>query len=366
MADTVDRTQVLAYRIQAHGLHRTTGDVTALGVLDLGVQHTSVPAVRQVLAARLTPGFAEGDCVTVWSFRGAPHLLRRGDVTRLAGELWPRGDADALARLGGEATVLRRAGVGGVAAFTAMAEALRTVVREPMPKGEVSAAVTAVLPPDYAYACRGCQATHVHNTLFQSAGLAAGVALEPGSRPTVLAPLPDRPPFPPRHTGAERLVRAYLRLHGPATVAEVAGYLGTTQAEARRMWPPDLVAVRVAGREAYLPAADVDALRQAPPAELVRLLPPFDPLLQLRDRELLVPQEAERKALWRILGNPGAVLADGEVVGTWRTAKATKTRLALVVTPFRALSARTRKAVEAEAETLAALRGATTAAVEYE
>jgi hypothetical protein len=79
-----------------------------------------------------------------------------------------------------------------------------------------------------------------------------------------------------------------------------------------------------------------------------------------------VPDERERKAVWRILGNPGAVLAGGAVVGTWRTAKATKTRLALTVTPFGTVAAKTRRAVAEEAQRLAELRGATSAEVQYE
>jgi hypothetical protein len=361
----VDRHQVLAYRVQAHGLHRSARDVTSLGVLDLGVQYVSVPATQQVLAARVDGDLSQDGCVTVWSFRGAPHLVRRADVPTLAAELWPRTDADALARLGGEGTVLRKADESGLTAFEKTAAALRDIVTEDLPKGEVSAAITEALPAAYSYECRGCKATHVYNTLFQSAGLAAGVELRPGTRPTILAPLADRPPHP-TPAPSTRVLRAYLRLHGPATLAEVAGYLGTTQKEAKPVWPDGLTEVRVDGRTAYLPEEDVAALESAPAPDVVRLLPAFDPLLQLRDRELLVPGAAERKAVWRILGNPGAVLAGGEVVGIWRTAKAAKTRLALTVTPFGTLPARTRKAVAAEAERLADLRGATTAVVEYE
>ncbi len=361
----VDRKQVLAYRVHAHGLHRTAPDVASLAVLDLGVQFTSVPATQQALAARVAGDQSQDACVTVWSFRGAPHLLRRTDVPALAAELWPRSDADALARLGGEATVLRKAGVAGLAAFEKTAAALREIVTGEMTKGEVSAAITTALPAAYSYECRGCAATHVYNTLFQSVGLAAGVELRPGTRPTVLAPLPDRPAHP-TPAPSTRVLRAYLRLHGPATLAEAAGYLGTTQKEARPVWPDGLAEVQVDGRTAYLPEEDVPALESAPAPDVVRLLPALDPLLQLRDRELLVPDERARKAVWRILGNPGAVLAGGEVVGTWRTAKATKTRLTLTVMPFGTLPARTRRAVAGEADRLAGLRGAASAAVEFE
>lgn len=205
----------------------------------------------------------------------------------------------------------------------------------------------------------------MYNTLFQSVGLAAGVQVLAGSRPTMLAPIPDRAPIPRKTAGARRLILAYLRLHGPATIAEAAGYLGTTQAEARQMWPDGVAEVDVDGRTTYLPGDRLEALRTAPEPSVVRLLPPFDPFLQLRDRELLVPDEARRKAVWRILGNPGAVLAGGEVVGVWRTGKSTKTRVELDVTPFGRLPAAQRTAIDAEAEVLAGLRGATAAVVRY-
>jgi hypothetical protein len=80
-----------------------------------------------------------------------------------------------------------------------------------------------------------------------------------------------------------------------------------------------------------------------------RLLPSGDPyfLLWGADRDLLVPDPASRDTLWTSRVWPGAVLVGGEVVGTWRRAKAT-----VAVTPWRRLSTAERDAVEAEAGTL--------------
>jgi hypothetical protein len=50
----------------------------------------------------------------------------------------------------------------------------------------------------------------------------------------------------------------------------------------------------------------------------VLLLGAFDPWLQVRDRALVVVDEARRTVLWRVLGRPGAVLRGTEVIGTWR------------------------------------------------
>jgi len=53
----------------------------------------------------------------------------------------------------------------------------------------------------------------------------------------------------------------------------------------------------------------------------VRFLPPYDPYLLDRDRDLLVPQRAAQRTVWRASGNPGVVLVDGEPVATWRSRK---------------------------------------------
>ncbi len=366
----VDRRQVLAYRVAASGLRREVADPVALDVLDLGVQDTNVGSARLAMAARLPPGaidpLSDPALTVLWSFRGAPHLQRSADLAHLARALWPVSDADAIARLAAERKPLKAAGIGGLEAFFTVAAALREVVTRPMAKGEVSSATTAALPAAYSNACRGCAATHVYGGLFQAASLFAGVRLVADHSPTTLVPLDERPPIPSDPVGTADVVRAYLRLHGPARLVDAAGYLGTSRAALRPSQPHDLVEVTVDGRVGLLPEDQVEALRSSTPSGLVRLLPPSDPYLQARDRALLVPDEAHRKTVWRVLANPGAVLVDGEVAGVWRARMRGKARLELTVTPLAVLSSSRRHAIEVEAATVATVRGATDVDVRYE
>lgn len=375
MALDVDRGQVLAHRIAAHQLAGVAVPASELAVLDLGVQDTPYGSAVQAVAARTSAPLEEGALeegeleegalVLAWSVRGAPHLHRRSDLPRLTTALWPLSEADATIRI---ANPQIRAGAElGLTAFTATARALREVVTGPMPKGEVSAGVSARVPEVLTYDCRSCKARHIYGGLFQQAGLAGGVRLVPGASPTTLAPVDGRPDVPAAAEGTGEFLEAYLRLHGPATLADAARYVGTTQTVLRGVWPADRLAeVRVDGRRAWLPQDAVEALRSAPAPRLVRLIPPSDPYLQARDRELLVPDRDRQRAVWRILGNPGALLVDGEVEGTWRARAAGRRRLDVTVTAFDALPARTRAAIDGEAARVAAVRGFPDVRVSYE
>jgi hypothetical protein len=202
--------------------------------------------------------------------------------------------------------------------------------------------------------------------LFQSAGLAGGVGIRVQGAQTVIEPLADRGKVPAAAAGVEAVIRTYLRLLGPATLGEVAKFIGTTQTHLRPFWPEDLAEMTVEGRKTYLPVDAVETFRTAATVRAVRLLPPSDPLLQARDRDLLVPDKAHQAEVWRILGNPGALLADGEIVGTWRAKAAGKRELSVTVTPFGVLSRKVRTAVEAEAAVVAKVRALPAVAVRFE
>lgn len=370
---TVERAQALAYRVVAQGLDRPGDDVADLAVLDLGIQDSPAGTAAESVAARTPPGapgtrpgaLADGRrWVTAWAIRGAPHVLRVGDVRAMALATWPADPADAAARLAGYGAGLRKRGQDALAALRVAAEGMARVVGGRMTKGEASTAVTKALPDICNEPCRACGVVHISDQLMRLAGLPGGVALVPGASPATLTPISRWAGVPDEQEGAGALVEAYLRLHGPATPKEVAGYLQTTQAAVKAAWPDGLAEVSVDGRKAWLPEDRLDALRDAPRPELVRLLPRSDPWLMGRDRERLVPGAAHRKALWPVIGFPGGVLVDGEVVGTWRT-KSQGRCVAFTIDPFTRVPKAARTAIEREASLVAQLRGAEDALVTY-
>jgi hypothetical protein len=359
---SVDRAQAMAFRVAGLQLDsRVDARPADLAVLDLGIQEYTPGSLQVALAARTTAPPDDDRLLTAWAARGAPHLLRRADLPALAAALWPVSDADATARI---ATTSIRAGAKlGLAAFTAAAEAFRAAVTAPMPRGDVSTAVSARVPASLTYDCAPCGARHISGSLFQQAGLAGGVHVESRGAGATLAPIGEWPGVPSVAAGTDGLLRTYLRLLGPATAADAAKYLGTTTKELGRVWPDDLAEVTVDGRTAWLPAASVDALRAARRVPGVRLLPAADPLLQARDRDLLVPGKERQSAVWRVLGNPGVLLVDGDIAGIWRAKMAGRKRVDITVTPFGKLAARTRAGVDAEAAVVGVARGAAEARI---
>jgi hypothetical protein len=354
----------MAYRIAALGLAERGRDRPAdLGVLDLGVQEYTPGSAQVALAARTDADLTDDRLLTVWAARGAPHLHRRRDLATLAPALWPVSDADAAARI--KSAQIRDAAKLGIRAFEATATAFRQVLRSAMPRGEVSTLVSALVPRELTYDCRACGARHIAGNVWQHSGLAGGVQVESRGKGATLAPIRNAPPQPTHNSGIDLLIGTYLRLLGPATPAEVAKYLGSSTTEIKRVWPADLAEVTIDGRRTWLPESALADLAAAAPAPGVRFVPPMDALLQARDRDLLVPSRAWQKEVWKLLGNPGALLLDGEIAGVWRARMAGAKRVDLTVTVFDDLTAKTRRSIEAEAAAVARARGAGAATVAY-
>ena len=149
------------------------------------------------------------------------------------------------------------------------------------------------------------------------------------------------------------LARRYLHVFGPATREGYIRWAGISTATGRSTFDalaPSIAPVRTPVGDAWILADDEPAFRlPAGPVAPARLLPSGDAftLLQGADRELLVPDEDQRRALWTPRVWPGGVLVGGELAGTWRRAHANVT-----IQSWRRLSRAEREAVEAEAEGL--------------
>ena len=351
----VSREAVLAYRIAVQGLRRDVSSPRDLAIIGLGVQNTPPGSARLACAARLpsTPADFAGLRIA-WTYRVSPHLHHEADLPGVAAALWPATEADAVTRLSWPNARLAGTGMSATEVIEQATGAMLDVLTEPMTKGAASAAVTERVAEPLTMWCRACRSTHIYDSLFRLAAGLAGAWLDTEAKTTLITPTPGW--SRPAHDPAKRaeLVRACLRFLGPARPADVADFLSVNKAELVKNWPEDLVEVDVDGAKGFFPSEDVGALREPPEPPHVRLIPPGDPYLQTRDRTMIVPDAKARKVLWRILGNPGAILVDGEIVGAWRAKAVGKRQLEFQLEPFGEFRSRD---LGEEAQRIAAARG---------
>jgi hypothetical protein len=168
--------------------------------------------------------------------------------------------------------------------------------------------------------------------------------------PTIwTVPAPD---VDPREARLE-LARRYVHVFGVGTPDAFARWAGIGVPSARGAFEAladELTPVRTPVGDGWILASDEPAMMadREPPAP-ARLLPSGDTyyLLWGRDREMLVPDARRREELWTSRVWPGALLVDGEVVGTWRRANEK-----LSIQSWRRLAPAERDSVEAEAASL--------------
>jgi hypothetical protein len=345
----VSREDVLRYRVHVQELDRTGGSDAA--ILDIGVQDTGPDGAAWALRIR---GCEGGDLFTAWTLRGAPHVYRLSEAAEVAAATTPMSSVDAAKRVISAATPLKAAGIDVMDALGAIATEMRDIVREPMVKGDMSTKLTARMSEPYKRFCQQCNAIHLYELPFRLSALQAGLELQPGTSPPVLQRIPGW--NGPTRSAPQHLqpIRAYLHLLGPATPKQVASYIDAPVKEVVAHWPDDTVEVEVEGEPRELLAGDRDAL--AKPADVsgtIRLLGPFDPFMQGKDRELLIPDTDRHKDVWRTLGRPGSILNGHEIVGTWRP-RSSGQKLRLVIDRWAGVP---EEAVLEQAELLAEHRG---------
>ncbi|MBC3190099.1 winged helix DNA-binding domain-containing protein [Pseudonocardia sp. C8] len=327
-APAVDRARWLGFRWSRHGLGAARPVGARTDLLLLGVQDGRRDGAAHSLAAR---GAGDDGTVLVYSVRGAPHRHARNRLGTVRAAVAPL-DTDT-------------GGPERVSALREIADALCRVVTGPETKGEISTALTARVAHRATW-CARCGADHVPDLDFRIAATLAGLVLVPGPG-TVLEP---GPPTPAESTVDARtaLLDAWFRFDGPVARATVTDWFGGDPAAIGPLWKAgsgSRVTVRVDDRRCEVPGALLDDLRAAPVAEGVALVPPHDAWLRRVDRALLVPDRARRSRVWQAVSAPGALLAGGEVAGTWR-----HRREGTLVEPFEELPRTVVDAVVAEAE----------------
>ena len=165
--------------------------------------------------------------------------------------------------------------------------------------------------------------------------------------------------FAPEPAALEHLVRRYLGAFGPASAADAAAWSGLTVGRLR----PAIGALDAAGELARFAdergrelldltaAPRPDAATPAP----ARLLPMWDSVLLAHADRTRVVSDADRARVVAVNGDTyPAFLVDGRVAGLWWAAEDGGGRVRVDLEPFRPLAAADRRALEAEAERVAA------------
>lgn len=163
----------------------------------------------------------------------------------------------------------------------------------------------------------------------------------------------------PSAQGTAELARRFLHAYGPATPRAFADWLGSTPAQAKRLWrqiEEELEPVTTAGKKAFILQADRESFRRADTEESLLLLGPHDPYLDIRDRAILLEDTAAQRQVWRTVGNPGVVLKGGKIIGIWKT-RTPREKLSVTTTLWEPLSAPEQRELERQMEGYASFRG---------
>jgi hypothetical protein len=117
------------------------------------------------------------------------------------------------------------------------------------------------------------------------------------------------------------LCRRHVEAFGPTTPAAFAWWSGLSPRDAREVWrwlAPELLPVDLAGREAWILAANEDAIRSTSPAPVARLLVAPDLRIFGQDRYgLFVGPGMKRRTRLHDSFHPHGVILNGDIAGAW-------------------------------------------------
>ena len=377
---------MLRFRLSRHQLvERLPPDgldeATALCGIQETPRRTAVVALHARVEGVTRDGFERAlkhdkRLLLFWAMRGAPYLVPSDDAPVFATGSLPADETSWRSFFGGWATSLSEAGATLPQLVDQAAEVAAAVLDgHQLPVDEVRQAMAERMPAIQGLQRPAGAHADLPEPLYRALGPRRVACIVDSRRMTDATiartdqwlgePLAGSAPDP--EGARDELLRRFLRCYGPSTPQGFAQWTARSPADVRTVFDAiggDLAQVRVEGSTEWLLASDLDALASPPRPTGVRLLPPQDPFLQQRDRERLLPDKEQRRRLWRPVGGPGLVLVDGEPAGVWN-AQVDKGTLNITVNAFVPLSARDRRSIAAEADSLAPLRGAEQARVTF-
>ncbi|UQU62222.1 winged helix DNA-binding domain-containing protein [Couchioplanes caeruleus] len=386
MARRISKEGVIAFRLAAHHLtERLNEDGLLAAAGRCGVQNSPPGSallalharVRDMRQERLDHVVAEEkSLLQTWSMRGAPFFLPTADAPVFTtGVLPPTEEALRHFVLGVQQSV-DRLGVSLAEAVELtghhMGEVLagRRLAIDEL-GGELAARIACDLPKgqrdvweeEGPYAAGQAIGEAVVHFCIRILTLRQVVCLAPrvgNKAPFVLLNewLGHSIPRVDPDVARGELLRRYLHCYGPSTRADFAAWVGVRVGDTGPWWSPVRDELRQVefGGTSWILTGDLDALQSSAIPDGVRLLPPSDPYTQLRDRDTIVDKKHHR-AVWTTVGAPGTILTDGRIAGIWRSRRSGR-KLAFTIKPFGSMPQRDRKALNDEAEQIAALRGA--------
>lgn len=393
-AVTVSAGEVIGFRLRAHHLttRRPADDLLAAAGA-CAVQNSPPGSALLALHARARDVTAEHvdrlvadekSLLQTWSLRGAPFFFPTADAPVFTTGVLPPTEDGRLHLIGGVEQALRTLDLGLDEVVDRTAEATGPALSgRALAVTELGAEIAARVAGTLTRARRaaweapgpyganqplGEAVVHFCLRILTLRGLLCLAPRSENSAPFVLLDEWLGDPLPETDPGRARaaLLRRYLRCYGPSTRKDFAAWVGIGSRDAQPWWEAiadELTPVDVDGRRTWILTEHADDLRSAD-VHGVRLLPPGDPYTQMRDRATIVDPKHQR-AVWKSVGAPGAVLADGAIAGTWRPRKHGRT-LTVTVTLFAPLRSALRTALREEARHVAQLRGADQAHVEFD
>ncbi|UUU38179.1 winged helix DNA-binding domain-containing protein [Streptomyces sp. NBC_00162] len=394
-AAEVRTSDVIAFRLNAHhltnrqpvaDLHRVAG---ACGIQNsppgsaLLALHSRIEEVNPDRVDHLVG--EEKSLLQTWCMRGAPFYFPTVDAPVFTTGVLPATEAARLHLISGIDQALNKLGMGLDEAVEITAEEIGAVLSERQLAinelgeeladriaGRLSPAQRKTWQAKGPYGANQPLGEAVVHFCIRMLMLRGVVCIAPRSEnkaPFVLfdewlgRPLPQVDPDSAR----AGLLRRYLHCYGPSTRRDFATWVGVHAGDVDPWWTTledELIPVEFDGHRAWILADDREALQSPSETRGVRLLPPRDPYTQMRDRETIVDKKHHRH-VWKSVGEPGAVLADGTIAGIWRPRKSGR-QLALTVETFRSLSTELRKQLREEADHVAELRGASGVQVTFD